>query len=265
MFYVYEWFIKETNEVIYVGKGCGRRYKVTKHNKFFNDMIKRFECDSRIIKEFTTEKDAFDCEYERIKQLKARGQCVCNIYDGGCGGVTTWWTEERKQWYSEHNAMKSQSQRDRMSEQNPMKNENIAKKVGKKHRKPVIINGKRYEGVTFAANELNVADQTIVVWCRQGYDGNGNPCRYDGEEQKEIPIIKKLHPKATTPKPVIIDGIRFETVKDGANYIGIDSSALIRAIKSNKLCKGHNCKYDNQQPSHTNTDKSSVEGSTTNG
>ena len=52
MFYVYEWFIKETNEVIYVGKGCGRRYKVTKHNKFFNDMIKRFDCDSRIIKEF---------------------------------------------------------------------------------------------------------------------------------------------------------------------------------------------------------------------
>ena len=165
MFYVYEWFIKETNEVIYVGKGCGRRYKVTKHNKFFNDMIKRFECDSRIIKEFATEKDAFDYEYERVKELKAVGQCVCNIYDGGSGGVVTWWTEERKQWYSEHNTMKSQTQRQRMSAQNPMKNEKVAEKVAQQNRKPVIINGKRYEGVTFAARELNVADQTIVSWC----------------------------------------------------------------------------------------------------
>ncbi len=265
MFYVYEWFIKETNEVIYVGKGCNRRYKVTKHNKFFNEMIKRFECDSRIIKEFSTEKEAFDYEYERVKELKSIGQCVCNIYDGGCGGVASWWTEERKQWYSEHNTMKNQDQRERMSAKNPMKNKKVAKIVGEKHRKPVIINGKRYEGVTFAAKELNVADQTIVNWCRQGYDGLGNPCRYEGEEQKEIPLIKKMHPRATSPRAVLIDGIRFETVKDGASYIGVSSTLLIRKIQSNKLCKGHNCKYDNQQPSRTKSDNSSAEGSTTNG
>ena len=265
MFYVYEWFIKETNEVIYVGKGCRQRYKVTKHNKFFNDMIKRFDCDSRIVKEFDNEKDAFSFEYERVKELKEIGQCVCNIYDGGCGGVVSWWTEERKQWYSEHNTMKNQSQRERMSKQNPMKNEKVAKKVGISHRKPVIINGKRYEGVTFASKELNVSDQTIVNWCRQGYDMFGNPCRYESELQKEIPLIKKLHPKATTVRPVLIDGIRFETVKDGAKYIGVSSDILIRKMKSNKPCKGHNCKYDNQQPSHTKSDNSSVEGSTTNG
>lgn len=52
MYYVYEWFIVETGEVIYVGKGTGRRYKVRKHNRLFNEMIRRFECDSRIVKEF---------------------------------------------------------------------------------------------------------------------------------------------------------------------------------------------------------------------
>lgn len=265
MFYVYEWFIKETNEVIYVGKGCNRRYKVTKHNKFFNDMIKRFECDSRIIKEFSTEKEAFDYEYERVKELKSIGQCVCNIYEGGRGGVISWWTEERKEWYSEHNVMKSQAQRERMSAKNPMKNSKVANIVAEKNRKPVIINGKRYEGVTFAAKELKVTDQTIVNWCRQGYDGLGNPCRYEGEEQKEIPLIKKLHPRATSPRAVLIDGIRFETVKDGASYIGVSSTLLIRKIQANKPCKGHNCKYDNQQPSRTKSDNSSAEGSTTNG
>ena len=133
MFYVYEWFIKENDEVIYVGKGCRRRYKVTKHNKFFNDMIKRFDCDSRIIKEFDNEKDAFSYEYERITELKAKGQCVCNIYEGGCGGTTDWWTEDKKQWYSEHNVMKNEAQRKRMSENNPMKNKSVALKVNKKN------------------------------------------------------------------------------------------------------------------------------------
>jgi hypothetical protein len=264
MFYVYEWFIKETNEIIYVGKGCKQRYKVTKHNKFFNDMIKRFDCDSRIIKEFENEQDAFDYEYERVKELKAIGQCVCNIYDGGCGGVVSWWTEERKKWYSEHNAMKNQAQRERMSIKNPMKNEKVAKIVGEKHKKPVIINGVRYDGVNFASKQLNVTDQTIINWCRRGYDGNGNLCRYEKEKQKKISLLNKLHPKATNAKPVIIDKIRFETVKDGAIYIGVAPETLIKNIKNNRPCKGHNCKYDNQKPSHTNTDKSSVEGSTTN-
>ena len=100
MFYVYEWYVKETNEVIYVGKGTNRRYKVTKHNKFFNEFIKRFECESRIIKYFEKEKDAFAYEYDRVKELKQIGQCVCNIYDGGFGGTTSWWNEKRRDEYS---------------------------------------------------------------------------------------------------------------------------------------------------------------------
>ena len=42
MFYVYEWFIVETNFVFYVGKGCRNRYKVRKHNKLFNYIINLF-------------------------------------------------------------------------------------------------------------------------------------------------------------------------------------------------------------------------------
>ena len=55
MFYVYEWYVVESGEIFYVGKGTRNRYKVRKHNKFFNDFITRYNCDSRIIKEFKTE------------------------------------------------------------------------------------------------------------------------------------------------------------------------------------------------------------------
>lgn len=264
MFYVYEWFIVETGEIIYVGKGCRNRYKATKHNRFFNDMIKRYECKSRIIKYFETEKEAFNYEYQRVNGLKEKGQCVCNIYKGGCGGTTDWWTEEKREWYSEHNCMKSQTQRHRMSVNNPMKTESVKKIVSSKKHRKVIINGTKYNGVKIAAEILNVAEFTIITWCKRGYDTYGNPCRYENEQQKEYPIIKKSHPNASTLKPVIIDGIRFETVKDGAKYIGVWAETLIRAIKNNRPCKGHSCEYDNQQPIYTNFGNSSIEGSTTN-
>ena len=110
MFYVYEWYIKETGEIIYVGKGCKNRYKVRKHNRLFNEMIKRYDCESRIVKRFDSEKEAFEYEFERVFQLKCIGQCVCNINKGGAGGVTNWWTDEKREQYSKNNVMKSKEQ-----------------------------------------------------------------------------------------------------------------------------------------------------------
>lgn len=264
MFYVYEWYIKNSGEIIYVGKGCHNRYKVTKHNRLFDEMIKRYQCTSRIIKYFDSEKEAYAYEYQRVNELKTIGQCVCNINKGGAGGTVDWWTDEKRKLYSEHNVMRSENQRQRMSLCNPMRNDETKRKVASKKIKPVIINGKEYSSPTFAAKLLNVCVATIYSWCKRGYDTWGNACKYKNEQQKSFPPIKKTHPKATTHRAVIIDGIKFDTVKDGANYIGVWAETLIRAIKSSRKCKNHICEYDNQQPSYTNIDNSSVEGSTTN-
>lgn len=249
MFYVYEWFIKETNEIIYVGKGKGRRYKVRKHNKFFNDMIRRYECDSRIVKEFADEQDAFRYENERITALKAINQCVCNIYAGGTGGTVSWWTDELREEYSRKNVMKSENQRRRMKENNPMKEVDVAKKNGEQKKRKVVIDGVIYNSLKEAAVSLGVCEFSILTWCKRGYNTEGNPCRYFDEPQKEYPLIKKTHPNVTTPKAVIVDGVRYETVKDAAAAIGVWSESIIRAIKGKRKCKGHECRYDNQQPS----------------
>lgn len=265
MFYVYEWFIVETNEIIYVGKGCKNRYKQTaKRNKIFQEFLKRFNCKNRIIKYFENEDNAFEYEHKRILELKNIGQAVCNLDYGGTGGTHFCWTNEMKEYKSLYNPMKLKQQRERMSLKNPMKNADVAKKVGKKHMRSVVINGKFYNGVKVAAKELNVCEFTITTWCKRGYDTSGNPCRYANETQKQYPITKITNPQATTPKAVIIDNIRFETVKDGAKYLNGCSECLIKAIKANRPYKGHNCRYDNQQPRYTNFDNSSVEGSTTN-
>lgn len=178
MFYVYEWFVKKTGEVIYVGKGSGHRYQVRKHNQFFNDFINREDCESRIIKEFESEQDAFAYEYERVKELKAIGQCVCNIYKGGMGGVTTWWTDKMRDQYSKRNVMKSKKQRKRMSKNNPMKNPEISSRVAAKKSRAVVIDGKEYPSVKSAAQEIGVIPETIRKWCVRGENFSNQKCLY---------------------------------------------------------------------------------------
>lgn len=183
MFYVYEWFIVDTGEIIYVGKGCRNRYKVRKHNRLFNEMIKRYNCDSRIIKRFDNEKDAFDYEFIRVRELKEKGECVCNINKGGAGGHTDWWTDELREKYSKENVMKSENQRKRMREHNPMSNPEIAEKTNGQKRIPVIINGQRYISIKEASNQIGVSTDTIARWCKQGHSSKGYECKFERDVQ----------------------------------------------------------------------------------
>ena len=183
MFYVYEWYITDTQEIIYVGKGCRNRYKVTKHNKFFNEMIKRYNCQSRIIKKFENEKDAFDYEYIRINELKEKGQCICNIYEGGTGGTTSWWTDDLRKKYSENNDMKSEKQRERMKKNNPMSNNNIAEKTNGQKRRKVIIGNITYKSIKDAKQILGVSYSNLITWNKKGITPNGEKIEIEPQKQ----------------------------------------------------------------------------------
>ena len=111
MYYVYEFFIVETNEIIYVGKGKGKRYRVvSQRNSLLTYILKHYKCDSRIVKTFQNEKDAYMFEYEYINTLKEKGLCICNIYCGGAGGSGEYWTDELREEYSINNVMKDENQ-----------------------------------------------------------------------------------------------------------------------------------------------------------
>ena len=194
MFYIYEWFIKDTDEVIYVGKGFGRRIRQTyDKSKLFKELTKRFACESRKISFTEDENEAFDLEEKRISYLHSIGQAVCNKVYSGNGGVKIEWTnkmrsrmsnnnpmkdETQKKRMSVNNPMKNKDQRKRMSEFNPMKNTEVAIIVGIKHRKEVIINGVEYESGISAASILNVTPTTIVNWCKKGFNRLNEPCSY---------------------------------------------------------------------------------------
>ena len=190
MFYIYEWYIKDTGEIIYVGKGSKKRYLSKQHNNTFKEFIKRFNCESRIIEYFEDEQIAYEKEFERINELKEIGQCVCNKRIGGNGGGAskktkmTRWTKAEREKYSKNNVMKSQNQRERMKKNNPMKNKDIALKSGKKHKRPIIINEKEYEGIIDVMREYKVYDNAIRYWIKRGYTNKNETIKFKYDNQQ---------------------------------------------------------------------------------
>lgn len=94
-FYVYEWYIIDTGEVFYVGKGTGNRYKsMNSRNYFFQCMLGSHDCDVRKIYEDLTEEEAFKKEIETIKFYRENTNYrLTNQTDGG-EGSTGWKPDE---------------------------------------------------------------------------------------------------------------------------------------------------------------------------
>lgn len=238
-YYVYEWYKIDTDEVIYVGKGFRNRYKVRKHNRLFNKMIQDYKCDSRIIKEFETEQDAFQYEYERINELKSKGECLCNINRGGIGGTTAWWNDELRKKYSQNNVMKLHTQRQRMSLNNPMKKPEIAIKSNAKLKQPVIIGEVEYESVKAVCNAYNVVPSAVRGWCLRGYDNQNVICYYKGNPVESFFKINNGQKRGITYK-----GKHYESSGALSRALNISQTTASRWCRQGYDSYGNKCRYD---------------------
>lgn len=242
MYYVYEWYNTKTNEIIYVGKGINNRLNVKKRNNVFNQYIKNNDCKSRIVKYFDDEKDAFKFEYDYINELKSKDQCICNLHCGGAGGSGEYWTDELREEYSKYNVMKSEKQRKRMREHNPMSNPEIAEKTNSKKRKAVIIGDKEYASIKEAIADLKTSWDCIDYWCKRGINPKGELCRYKNSHQ--IQYDGKRYNKGGC-KPIIYKDIEYETPIDIAKELKINVSIIYRWAKKGFDDYGNTCRYVN--------------------
>lgn len=237
-FYVYAWYNIDTKEVFYIGKGTGKRYKnTTQRNEKFKEYIKNNNVDVIILKDNLTEEEAFKYEIEYTEKYKAINQCSCNLANPGLGGVQNVWTNEMREYWSEYNPMKSEAQRERMRNNNPMKDKEVAMRNGKKHKKAIIIGDKYFEGIVDAEKYYNRSGSTIGTWLKKGVNPQGEKCCYVDEKRKV---------KGT---PVLIDGIYYDSISDAAEAINVSPTNLGIALRNKKQCKKHICEYANQQPS----------------
>lgn len=246
MFYVYEWYIENTNEIIYVGKGSNKRYLSKQHNKLFKEFIKRFKCKSRIIEYFEDEQKAYEKEFDRINELKSINQCVCNIVKGGNGGGASMntnmnrWTINEREKYSKNNVMKSKKQRERMSKNNPMKNKEISKIVGEQHTRKVIIDGKLFNSVKDVCLFYNITPSTVKNWCKKGINSFNQQCRYE-DEQQQIYGGKRYNKGSC--KSLIYKNKEYESPLDLAQEINISKYTVYRWCKKGFDDNGISCRY----------------------
>lgn len=83
-YYVYIWRIKETKEIFYIGKGCGNRYKaLSPRNSYFKKIIKKYDCEPKIILSGLDEQRAYDMEVIIGKKLKEKGLARATFDLGG--------------------------------------------------------------------------------------------------------------------------------------------------------------------------------------
>ena len=238
MFYVYVWYIEETKETIYVGKGTINRYKCQKRNKIINEMIKRFNCKSKIIKFFDSEEEAFLYEHKLICEYKEKGQCCCNLDNGGVGGVHFTWTPEMREYYSKYNIMKSKKQRERMSKYNPMKNKDVSLKVGIKHRKPFYIGDTLYNTLMDASKDYGVTIQAIKYWLKTGHNTINELVYYENQEMPTIDFSINKH--ITNNQKVKYDNVEYNSIKELARTLKVNYSTIFSYYQKHKA---YNNKY----------------------
>lgn len=69
-FYVYEWFVKESGEVFYVGKGRGDRYKKYHERAYEAEKIRQlYNTDSRFVAQNLTEEQALEIEQKEMLRI----------------------------------------------------------------------------------------------------------------------------------------------------------------------------------------------------
>lgn len=144
----------------------------------------------------------------------------------------------------------------------------------KKDKKPIVVNreevfiifrNKKYKTIREISEKENIPYKTLENWLKRGFSSKGEYIRYSNDK-KEYVYIKPN--KTHTNKVIKINGKIYNSILDASKELSICCTTLRKYLNNKKTnkCKYNNliCEYVNQQPSHTNSDKSSMEGSTTN-
>ena len=109
-YYVYAWYVKDTSEIFYIGKGTRNRYKNRRReNRYFTRMVNSHDCDSLILKDCLTEEEAFDLEKVMIEHYRRKSRRLTNVQEGGeqppvhCGSRPDWWVENMRKGIIKYN------------------------------------------------------------------------------------------------------------------------------------------------------------------
>lgn len=184
IFYVYEWFIIDTNEVFYIGKGTGDRcFEHKRRNKMFKDFYNSHNCDVRIVKNNLTEQKAFEIEKETISYYRNNTDYrLSNRTDGGNGGNTH--KHYSKEKMDEYLLKSSKSRKGKVNqgENNPMYGKSY--REGKNNEELLLISEKQRIG-NLGQKRSDESKKKMSVKAKE------RECKLPPKEKRPCMILKK--------------------------------------------------------------------------
>lgn len=252
-YYVYAWYTKDTNEIFYIGKGTGKRYLTRKReNKFFMNILNAHDCDSLIMKDNLSEKEAFELEVMLISYFRKRSRILTNICDGGenppkmSGKRSREWCENIKKGllkaYQENPDLKRKSS-ERMKSF-------LQTNEGKEFMKKSIASRNNEEFRKSQSIKCKVANNTSE------YKENQSKLMkeiYSSEELRDRERGKN-NPRAQSVKQFDLDGnfIReYDTITQASKETGVGISRISDVARGNrKTAGGFVWKFSNDKKIH---------------
>lgn len=107
--YIYVWYIEDTGDIFYVGKGRNDRYKNKSHRSDeFKRILNSNRCNVKILFNELNNEEACALEKEIIQKCKKAGHKLTNKTDGGeSGNYFKKWSEEDKRYLREQTGKKN--------------------------------------------------------------------------------------------------------------------------------------------------------------
>ena len=264
MYYVYEHYKKDTDQIFYVGIGkiendkYERAYSRTKRNPHWYATVKKYGFDSKIVFESESREEVCNKEIELISKYGRTDVGNGPLVNKTSGGEKTFTMSKESVAKNVETKRKngvmekiSKMARERMLTNNPWKGKTHdgmnKKEVYQYDANTGIFIGK-YKSIKFASQTLGFkTDKTIGKCLRHENQTGGGYIWFYKFQGEKVNRIRRGVAMDQLKAVVEIDQNgnvinEWECIVDAAKEIGVTHSAIGQSIKKDRLCKGRRFK-----------------------
>lgn len=229
IFYVYGHFRKTDDSIFYLGKGKQKRsHSKSGRSDHWRSIAKKHGWYVKIIASGLTETEAYDLEVKAIKELREKGERICNVANGGEGGLSG--IKLKPEHIKKLSAAKlgkpqlpehaERSRKARLGCKNTP--ENTEKLAALKRKKVINNHGEVFNSATEAARVLS---KRIGVNCNQGnismccMGKRSNAYGYSWSYSIDITPDFRVFPGRKKQVKNISNGMLFDSVQDAKDWV----------------------------------------------
>lgn len=264
MYYAYEHYKKDTDQIFYVGIGkiengkYQRAYSLAKRNPHWHATVKKYGFDSKIVFESESREEVCNKEIELILKYGRKDLGTGPLVNKTTGGEKTFKMSKdtilkiletkRKNGSME---ITSQRARERMLTNNPWKgktHDGLNKKEVYQYEASTGFFVEKYKSIKSATSAMGFSSDKVIGKCLRGENqtGGGYIWYYNFMGEK-VSRIRKGIAKDQLKRVIEVDQLgniinEWECISDAALSAGVTPSAIGQAICKNVLCKGRKFK-----------------------